>query len=281
MPRIARLLSALLSSALFVLADNPVVKFQQLEQLLPSPNAQRNAAGAPGPGYWQNRADYSIEASLDEKTHTLTGRGTITYQNASPDPLTYLWLQIDPAFFSHNADSRTLARPPQDLTKFPYRAMEEMVTAETYSSDLVIRDVKDAAGRPLAHTIVKTMMRVVDILIGFEREGGADQLLENPADRLLGIAVLQTVFMKGRVDGNHTRRAGGTIPTNPQDVDFRLTNELTEITVLEDLNADGLTGETSNDLEGLPELAFLRYGPRRRGFPPRLRHDASLHVPQP
>jgi aminopeptidase N len=138
----------------------PVEKFQQLDQLLPSPNAQRNAAGAPGPAYWQNRADYTIEASLDEKTHTLTGRGTITYHNASPDTLTYLWLQIDPAFFSHDADSRTLARPPQDLAKFPYRTMEELVTAETYSSDLVITDVKDAAGRPLAHTRVKTMMRI-------------------------------------------------------------------------------------------------------------------------
>ncbi len=147
-------------AALPAFAATPVDKFQQLEQLLPSPTAQRNAAGAPGPAYWQNRADYAIEARLDEKTHTLTGRGTITYHNASPDALTYLWLQLDPAFFSHNADSRALAEPPQDLAKVPYRTLEEMVTAETYSSDLVISDVQDATGRALAHTIVKTMMRV-------------------------------------------------------------------------------------------------------------------------
>ncbi len=138
----------------------PVEKFQQLDHLLPSPNAQRNAAGAPGAAYWQNRADYVIEASLDEKTHRLTGRGTLTYHNASPDALTYLWLQLDPNFFSHNADSRTLAKPPADLTKFPYRTMEEILTTESYSSDLVVSDVKDAAGQTLAHTIVKTMMRV-------------------------------------------------------------------------------------------------------------------------
>ena len=141
-------------------AGAPVEKFQQLGPLLPSPNAQRNAAGAPGPAYWQNRADYTIEASLDEKTHRLSGRGTLTYHNASPDPLTYLWLLLDPNFFSHNSDNRTLASPPSDLAKFPYRTMEELVTAETYSSDLVVRDVKDATGRALAHTIVKTMMRV-------------------------------------------------------------------------------------------------------------------------
>ncbi len=141
-------------------APSPIEKFQQLEQVLPSPNAQRNAAGAPGPAYWQNRADYSIDATLDEKNHRLSGRGTITYRNASPDTLTYLWLQLDPNFFSSNADSRTLSRAPQDPAKVPYRTLEEMLTAETYSSDLVVRDLEDASGRALAHAIVKTMMRV-------------------------------------------------------------------------------------------------------------------------
>lgn len=138
----------------------PVEKFQQLEQLLPAPSAQRNAAGAPGPAYWQNRADYQIDASLDESTHRLSGRGKITYHNASPDTLTYLWLQLDPNFFSHNADARTLAAPPADLAKFPYRRVEEMLTAESYSSNLVVHEVKDSAGRALPHTIVKTMMRL-------------------------------------------------------------------------------------------------------------------------
>ncbi|WP_414662735.1 M1 family metallopeptidase [Horticoccus sp. 23ND18S-11] len=141
-------------------AGAPVDKFQQLEQLLPSPNAQRNAAGAPGPAYWQNRADYRIEASLDEQTHQLTGRGTITYHNASPDTLTYLWLQLDANLFAHNSDARMLARPPADLTRVPYRTLQEMVTAESYSSDLVVNEVKDASGRILDHTVVKTMMRV-------------------------------------------------------------------------------------------------------------------------
>jgi Peptidase family M1 domain len=151
--------SCLLLAAARLVAALPVEKFQQLEQLLPAPGAQRNAAGAPGPGYWQNRADYVIEASLDEKTHTLTGRGTITYHNASPDPLHYLWLQLDPNFFSHNAESRTLDKP-DDPAKFPYRKLEELVAAESYSSDLVVSSVQDAAGVALPSTIVKTMMRI-------------------------------------------------------------------------------------------------------------------------
>lgn len=142
------------------LAATPIDKFQQLDQLLPSPTPQRNASGAPGAAYWQNRADYSIDATLDEKTHKLTGRGVITYKNASPDALSYLWLQLDPNLFSHNSDFQALKRPPGDLTKFPYRTLQEMLVAESYSSGLVIKDVKDASGVALQHTIVKTMMRV-------------------------------------------------------------------------------------------------------------------------
>src|SRR5688572_5768075 len=160
MPRSSRPLLVLLCTAASAIAGAPIEKFQQLEQLLPSPNAQRNAAGAPGPAYWQNRADYTIEASLDEKNHTLNGRGTITYKNASPDALTYLWLQLDPNLFDQHADSRALERPPTDLGKFPYSTVEELLLQETYSANLVISDLKDATGRTLPHTIVKTMMRV-------------------------------------------------------------------------------------------------------------------------
>ncbi|MEQ9568871.1 MAG: hypothetical protein RLN75_01670 [Longimicrobiales bacterium] len=61
----------------------------------PDPNAYRNAAGAPGFAYWQQRADYVIEATLDTAAHVLTGTERITYHNNSPDRLGYLWLQLD------------------------------------------------------------------------------------------------------------------------------------------------------------------------------------------
>ena len=137
----------------------PVGKFQQLGELLPSPTPQRNAAGAPGAAYWQNRADYRIEVQLDESTHRLKGRAAITYHNASPDTLTYLWLQLDPNYFAADADSRALA-PAPDPAKFPYRTLQELLVAERYSSQLSVRDVHDAAGRALPHAIVKTMMRI-------------------------------------------------------------------------------------------------------------------------
>ena len=33
----------------------------------------RTADGRPGPKYWQNRADYTINASLDEVNHSISG----------------------------------------------------------------------------------------------------------------------------------------------------------------------------------------------------------------
>src|SRR5688500_6015595 len=55
----------------------------------------RTADGRPGPKYWQNKADYVINASLNDQTETVTGDVTITYTNNSPSPLSFVWLQLD------------------------------------------------------------------------------------------------------------------------------------------------------------------------------------------
>ena len=81
-------------------------QFAQLETLLPTPGLTRSASGAPGPGYWQQRADYRIKARLDEKRHRITASQTITYINRSPDTLTYLWLQLDQNIFSDGSIQR-------------------------------------------------------------------------------------------------------------------------------------------------------------------------------
>jgi hypothetical protein len=65
-------------------------------QFYPYPgNDFRSASGEPGPRYWQNRADYKIEATLDTSTHGVKGSVEITYINNSPDNLKFLWLQLD------------------------------------------------------------------------------------------------------------------------------------------------------------------------------------------
>ena len=58
-------------------------------------NDSRLADGRPGPKYWQNKADYNINVSLDEVANTLSGKVDISYTNNSPNPLSFLWVQLD------------------------------------------------------------------------------------------------------------------------------------------------------------------------------------------
>jgi Aminopeptidase N len=61
----------------------------------PSPSSLRTGAGAPGPDYWQQRADYTIAAALDTAARMLHGTVSIRYTNNSPDTLRFIWLQLD------------------------------------------------------------------------------------------------------------------------------------------------------------------------------------------
>ena len=79
---------------------------------LPEPGETRSADGAPGPRYWQQRADYDIEVTLDEGGRRIEGRERITYTNNSPDSLRSLWLQLDQNLFRE--DSYGARRAPED-----------------------------------------------------------------------------------------------------------------------------------------------------------------------
>jgi len=78
-------------------------KFRQLDEVLPTPNIYRNAAGEPGHKYWQQKVDYKIKVSLDEDKRHLTGSEIITYTNNSPDNLRYLWIQLDQNIFRRDS----------------------------------------------------------------------------------------------------------------------------------------------------------------------------------
>ncbi|SKA76375.1 Peptidase family M1 [Prosthecobacter debontii] len=140
----------------------PVGKFQQLDQLLPTPSPQRIASGAPGKTYWQNRADYDIQVELDDVKRTITGEATVTYHNASPDTLTYLWVQLDQNYLSHNADSRSVPNTKRgvDLTKFSYKALDRLLAYEDYDGEMKILSLTNTQGHELPHTLVKTMLRL-------------------------------------------------------------------------------------------------------------------------
>lgn len=73
-------------------------------------NAYRSANGEPGPEYWQNKANYRIEAALNEATNEVTATVVLDYKNNSPQNLQYLWLQLDQNLF--NDTSRGHAKMP-------------------------------------------------------------------------------------------------------------------------------------------------------------------------
>jgi hypothetical protein len=137
----------------------PSDKFRQLEEILPTPNEQRAASGAPGRAYWQQRADYNIKVELDDVNQRISASETITYYNQSPDTLSYLWLQLDQNIWRQDSDARLTTTAP-NLERFPLGQIENMLYTNNFEGGYRITAVRDAKGAPLKHTIVKTMMRV-------------------------------------------------------------------------------------------------------------------------
>lgn len=135
-------------------------KFEQLGTILPTPNEYRTASGAPGPKYWQQRCDYTIKCTLDEKNLKLSGSETLNYFNNSPDVLTYIWLQLDENEHSNinNANYQNSSAMPEAITDKGLERIEDSKVDNGYGCK--IQKITDANGKALNYTINKTMMRV-------------------------------------------------------------------------------------------------------------------------
>lgn len=135
-------------------------KFEQLGTILATPNEYRTASGAPGPKYWQQRADYDIKATLDEKKLLLTGAETVTYFNNSPDVLTYLWLQLDENQHStvNNGGFPEESRMGRAVTPATIDKLMEQKSDNGLGH--IISSLTDALGAKLKYTINGTMMRI-------------------------------------------------------------------------------------------------------------------------
>ncbi len=98
-----------------LLAATVAVQTPHLERPLPYPvfesrafaraveNGTRTRTGRPGPRYWQQWAEYRLEAALDPATRRLSGRGTVRYTNHSPDTLRTAVFQLHPNLFAPDA----------------------------------------------------------------------------------------------------------------------------------------------------------------------------------
>src|SRR5438874_1999726 len=122
---------------------------------LPAANRVRNASGAPGPDYWQQRADYVIRATLDTAGSVIRGSERIHYENHSPDTLAFVWVQIEQNIFARNSVTYALNQPP---LHFAGGAVFDF-TGKGFIGGITIERFR-AIGRELARTEYGTMMRV-------------------------------------------------------------------------------------------------------------------------
>lgn len=136
-------------------------KFEQLDALLPTPNSYRTGSGAPGAGYWQQRADYVIDAEVNDETQELTGHETITYHNNSPETLRFLWLQLDQNIFAPG-NLTTQTQTGHVVDSLPAGLLNDVygINPSDYKGGYKIKSVRDATGKALKYMINHTMMRV-------------------------------------------------------------------------------------------------------------------------
>ncbi|MEE4279099.1 MAG: M1 family metallopeptidase [Halieaceae bacterium] len=132
--------------------------FAQLGQELPTPNSYRTASGAPGHAYWQQQADYRIEASLDEDARRIDAKARITYTNNSPDTLRYLWMQLDQNRF--RADSLDQRSRTYSSDRVSYQNLREHQAVSPNELGYTGLSFTLDNGKELAFTVVDTMARV-------------------------------------------------------------------------------------------------------------------------
>ncbi|MAY75250.1 MAG: peptidase [Phycisphaerae bacterium] len=116
--------------------------------MLPAPTNERLGSGAPGPGYWQQRADYKMDVLLDTETDSLSGRMEVTYHNNSPHELDYIWIQLEQNLFS-----------PESLGSRSHVPGGVLRGRPTFPGGYTIEGVR-SGGEELERHIHDTLMRV-------------------------------------------------------------------------------------------------------------------------
>ncbi|MDN3687143.1 M1 family metallopeptidase [Cyclobacterium jeungdonense] len=133
-------------------------RFEQLGNMLRSPNVYRTASGAPGHQYWQQKADYEIEVELNDDNQSIQGKEKVTYYNESPDPLDYLWVQLDQNERDNDSDT-----PKMNSSSIqPKMGLGQLQRILWHDMDLGLKiySVKDSRGNDIPSTVNRTMMRL-------------------------------------------------------------------------------------------------------------------------
>ncbi len=134
-------------------------KFKQLYDEFSTPNMFRSASGAPGPAYYQQKADYNMDIELDDENARIYGFETITYTNNSPDVLEYLWVQLDQNKRAKDSKSPLIESDGVSTTNRASGFVDKFM-GKSFDGGFKIQEVKDISGKSLPYVINRTMMRV-------------------------------------------------------------------------------------------------------------------------
>ena len=121
----------------------------------------RSASGKPGHNYWQNRADYNLNVTLNDQTNEISGFSEITYTNNSFDSLEFLWLQLDQNLFEK--DSRGSSLLPMSGSRYGDAGSD-------FDGGYKIKSVT-VDGKSVKYSVVDTRMQI-DLAKALKAKGG-------------------------------------------------------------------------------------------------------------
>ncbi len=119
-----------------------------------APSTVRLASGRPGPQYWQQRADYHIDAILDPGTETLHGTERITYRNNAPESLPHLWMHVEQNICARESVTNQLHQPPLAFLSATFD-----FSCQGFDGGLTLESVK-VGGADAKYLVTGTTMRV-------------------------------------------------------------------------------------------------------------------------
>ena len=145
-------------------------KFRQLEgEDWPTPSDYRNASGAPGFRYWQQKVDYDVRVRLDEPKRLVTGTAKIKYRNNSPDALPYLWLMLDQNQYRRDSIAELTRTVTGD--KISLGEVRRAKRMQEWEGGFTIAGVRDASGAALKFSRTDSLLRI-ELLQAVTGNGG-------------------------------------------------------------------------------------------------------------
>ncbi|MFG0242097.1 MAG: M1 family metallopeptidase [Phycisphaerales bacterium JB054] len=229
----------------------------------PQANRVRLGSGAPGVDYWQQKVDYSIDATLHAEERAVSGRATVTYHNNSPDTLSYVWLHLEQNLFREDSVG-ALSKEPG--SRFGYREGFEggyAITSLTSDGRDLEMAVYDTLGRiDLDDPIEPGETFTFQIAWSFNIPPfGADRLAVEDVEQGAVFELAQwfpAVVMYDDIDGWNTLGylGQGEFYTNFGDYDVRITAPRSHVVVS--------SGLLQNASDVLTDEAKARYERARR-----------------